>query len=194
MTEWTFYGDGGVPLWLVAIGLAVLSGLLIHWLRAEMASRREPLARWLPLTLVPMCLLLAWLAYNPVIVRTRTWQESKAVAAVLDRSRSMSLPLSPADLTARLDLLKILGKPGLDGRSRAAADLAEQLDDVTRNLAVQLTAVEALAALEAQAIPPGAPQEAMVAGYQKWRIKAAPAFAVAVEALAQQLPSLPAAM
>lgn len=194
MTEWTFYGDGGPPLWLMAIGLVVLSGLLIHWLRAEMASRREPLARWLPMTLVPMCLLFAWLAYNPVIVRTRIWQESKAVAAVLDRSRSMSLPLSPANLTARLDLLKILGKPGLDGRSRAAADLAEQLDDVNRDLAVQLAAVEALAALEAQAIPPGTPQEAMVAGYQKWRIKAAAAFVVGVEALVQQLPSLPAAM
>jgi len=193
-SQWTFYGDAGVPLWLVVLGLAVLLGLLLRWLRAEMASRRKPLARWLPATLVPLCLLLAWLAYNPVIVKTRTWHESKGVTAVLDRSLSMSLPLSPANLTARLDLLAIIGKPDLDNRTRAGASLAEQMDGVGEQLARQLAAVEELAAHAAQGIPPGPQQEAKGVEYGKWRAKADAAFAGGADALTEQLPMLPDAL
>ncbi len=168
-TSWALYGDAGVPLWLVAVAVIAVSWAMVHWVRAETATRRGRLARILPFTLLPICLLLALVAYEPVITKTTTWQQQKSAVAVLDRSRSMELTLSPETQTAHLDLLAISRGRALPHRSRSAANLADTLQHTAAALTTHIATLEAVAAQEAQGIPSGSKIEAATAAYTTWR-------------------------
>ncbi|MHC4884381.1 MAG: hypothetical protein ACYTGH_04775 [Planctomycetota bacterium] len=168
-TNWTFYSDSGVPAILVVLGLVVTGGLLFRWLRAEVKNRQQRVAKALPFTLLPLCLLLAWLVYNPVFIRTTTWQEPKRTVAILDHSRSMDLALAPDSASTGLDLLALLQGSKLTGRMRTAAELAEALATTNRALARHRAAHEDLASHQAQGIPYGPTQKEALATYRTWR-------------------------
>ena len=92
-TYTTVHGEGGLALWLVALLFVVVSGGMLWWNRQEYRGTMRARVRWLRWTIVAVVVSVAWVVYNPVVIRSTTYEGPKQIIAVVDDSLSMELPL-----------------------------------------------------------------------------------------------------
>lgn len=126
-SRWMVFGESGVPLWLVLLGLIAALIVAHRWLRVERERRKGWMARCLPWTLTGTLVLLAWIVWRPVFVLVRTWDQPGRIVAVVDTSESMSASVGGQDLTSQLDLLALWHPDVGAGRNLAAARVIAQL-------------------------------------------------------------------
>lgn len=167
-SKWLVYGETGVPVWLVLLGLIVVLYVAHRWLRVERLRRKGWMSACLPWTLTLILLLLAWVVWSPVLVRVQKWEQPGRVLAVVDGSASMKAPLGCRDLSAKLDMLSLWHPEACVERNQVARRLsgllASSRDDIDRRRAL----LERLMAQGAQGIPPGSSDQAALEESRQW--------------------------
>ncbi len=155
LTDWSYYSETGLPVWLVVVGFALALWFTQAWLRRECRSRAHPATRLLPWTLTVVLLLTTLVLWRPVITRTSTWNNEADILAVTDPTLSMQLPVAPKDVTDSLNLAAVWDPAAVTGRNLSARVLREKLvaaRELTRPLAGGL---ERLRGEIAQGVPAG---------------------------------------
>ena len=191
-TYTTVHGEGGLAGWLVLLlALAALAGML-WWNRQEWLSSRRGRVKWLRWTIVAMVASVAWVAYNPVVIRSTTYEGAQQIVVVMDDSLSMELPLlagsdqwsvvsgqndgmaaAGGSPTAWMDVWALWTGEGIAGRDTEAGErawaVAAWLSEADRHAAT----LRRIEALEEQGIPPGPAEREGVAAYWEWRQRGA---------------------
>ncbi|MHC4885919.1 MAG: hypothetical protein ACYTGH_12630 [Planctomycetota bacterium] len=167
-TDWLVYGDSPIPLWAVGVILIFALWMSWSWIRREIRSRSEGLAKVLPWTWGLLVILCAALLWKPNLVRTQTWQRPGRVLAWIDPSASMDSPLAGSTVTSRLDALQFWSPDACKGRPVAPRSLAALLLDLVESGETYRAGMDRLQQELEQGLPMGTDARTLCDAYGAW--------------------------